>query len=139
MLPLFLLFLHFWCGTEICYVSPSTVPDTIIKAVAIWGVRGAGVKGDMFAEMFSQPRLCSVANVAWHRVLLTDVRSFSSYPLDLDQDNPLLALSVVFCVEFGAMCEDEGRHNLSITSDQSKYHDMNWMFGFHHYEHESVF
>ena len=35
------------------------------------------------------------------------------------------------------MKKAEWRHNITITSDHSKYYDVDWIFGFHQYEYES--
>ena len=77
--------------------------------------------------------LCSPACVSWHRVLLLDVRSLNSLPL-----NPshclLQSLDEGLGVECEAMWEDEWKHNITIISDPPlKHHDRDWVFGFPHH------
>ena len=50
--------------------------------------------GDVVTKMFSQSRLGSPTCVAWCRVQLPDVGSFSSLPLDPRQHYLLQALDV---------------------------------------------
>ena len=88
----------------------------------------------MATEIFSQPILGFLACVAWHRVLLPDIGSSSSFPLYSGQHNLLQVLDVGLHVESEAMWEDEWRRNITIASDYPKYHDVNWVFGFLQYE-----
>ena len=54
----------------------------IIQKITIWIVRRSDVRVDVVVEILSQPRLDTSAFVAWHRVLLPNVGSSSSCPLD---------------------------------------------------------
>ena len=83
----------------------------------------------MVVEIFLQPRLGSSACVACYRVLFLETGSSSNHPHYPGQ-HYLQAL----CVESEAMGEDDWRHNFTITSDHPKHHDMDWVFGFHHYQ-----
>ena len=50
------------------------------------------------------------------------------------QSRVALPLSDIWFVEYEAMWEDEWRHNFTIANDHPKHHDVDWMFGFHHYQ-----
>ena len=65
-----------------------------------------------------------LACVVWYRVLL----------LNPEQNCLLPAFHVDLDVECEATWEDELKHNITITSDHSKHHLVDWLFGFHQYE-----
>ena len=44
-----------------------------------------------------------------------------------------------FREESEAMWEDKSGHNVTIASDHPKHHDVNLVFGFHHYHHAAAF
>ena len=72
--------------------------------------------------------------MVWHRVLLLDVGSSSSHPLNPGQHYFLQALDVDLHVDSEAIWENELRHNVTITFDLPKYHDVDVVFGFHQYQ-----
>ena len=105
----------------------------IIKRIAIWGVWWLDVSGDVVGEIFLQPTLGSSTYEAWHRVLLPDVESSITHPLDPGQNFLLQILDVGLRVESETTWEIEWRHNITIDSYFSKRQDVDWVFGFHHY------
>ena len=70
--------------------------------------------------------------MAWHQVLLLDVRSFSSHPINPGQHYLLQALDVGLFVESENMREDQRKPNANTTSDHSE-HFEDWDFVFYHY------
>ena len=66
-------------------LSVSYAPHIIIREIAIWGVGRLDVKGDVVAEIYSQPRLGPLACVAWSRVLSSNTGSSISSLLDPNQ------------------------------------------------------
>ena len=79
----------------------------IIKGFAILRIRCLDVRGDVFAEMFWQSSLDSLACVPYHKVLLLDVASSSSRSIDPGQHNLHQEIDVGLRVEFE---EDEWQH-----------------------------
>ena len=63
---------------------------------------------------------------------MADVGFSCSHPLGPGQ-HYLQALDIGLHVEFEAMWEDESRYNITIASDYSKHHEVDWVFGFHQY------
>ena len=59
-------------GLKLSYTS-----RTIMKWIAISGVRQPDIRCDVVAVIFWQPKLCSPACLKWHRVLIQD-EGFSS-------------------------------------------------------------
>ena len=85
-------------------------------------------------KIFSQPKVDSSAWVTWRRILLLDVgysRSHSLYP---GKHSILQRINVGPRVESEAIWEAEWKHNVTIVSDHPKLHDVDWIFGFHHYQ-----
>ena len=88
---------------QFCWSFIQPCPHIIIKRNSIWGVRLPDVRSNVVTEkLFDwQFWLSSAACVAWYRVLLPDVGSYSSYSLDSGQDYLLQTLDVGLFVECG--------------------------------------
>ena len=129
-------YLQFIFGVAQSFVglSLNCAPHILIKGIVIWGVRLWDVMSDGVTEIFWQPTLCISACVAFVRVILSDVGSSSSHPLDSERHYLLSTLDLGLCVESEAMWEDEWRHDIIITSGNPKHYDVDWVFGFHHYK-----
>ena len=85
-------------------------------------------------SFFSWPWMASLACVAGRRVLLPDVGSSRSYPLDPEQHYPLQILDVGVYVESVTMWT----WMEVIASDHPNHHDVDWVFAFHQYEYKYV-
>ena len=112
-------------------------PHVIIMEIAIRRVRLSNFRGDVVADILSQLTLGSLACVALRRVLLPDIGSSNSYFLDPRQHCLRQALDV----NLGWVCghiEDEWKHNVAIVSDHFEQDNVEWVFGFHQYEYESI-
>ena len=97
-------------------VSLVVCSTALYKGTPILEVRRPDVRGDMIAEVFSQPTLASRACESWHKVLLPDVKYSSSHPLDPGLHYISQALNESFHVEYKAVWEDEWRQNDTIAS-----------------------
>ena len=86
------------------------------QGIAIWSIKQINVRSDMVVEIFSQSSLGSPACVAWRTVLLPDVGSSSSHPLDPRQYYILLALDVSLHIVSEIMWEDGGLMPPSIQT-----------------------
>ena len=75
--------------------------------------------------------------MTWYRFVLPDVGFSSRSPVDPGQYY-ILQEFVCLYVDYEAMLKDEWRHNVTITSDHHKHHNVNWLFAFHLGEYESV-
>lgn len=62
------------------------------------------------------------------KIMLPDIGSSSSHPLDTRRNYLFQGLDVNICVESETLWEDKWRHNIVITSDLA----MNWMFDLYH-------
>ena len=98
---------------------PFNCTHIIIKGIIIWGVRWPGVRGDMASNIFLLSKLNSLAGMAWHRVLLSDVGFSRSHPLDPDQ-HYLLQTHLMYASVLRL------RHNIIIASDHPKHNDVYW-------------
>ena len=65
-------------------------------------------------------------------LLLLNVGSLSSYRHNPGQHYLPQEHDIGLGVEVEVMWEDEWRHNFTIASNHPKYHDVDWVFGFHH-------
>ena len=89
----------------------------------------------MVLEIFSLPTLVSSACVACCRVLMPDIGSSSSQPLNPGRNYFLLqALNVGLHVKTEDLWEDEWKHNITISTNHCIHHNLDWVFGFHQYE-----
>ena len=121
MLPLFLPSVHFWCCIRSFVLSIKCAPlKQYTRRLHSFEL---GVK---LLEMMSSP-VC----VAWHRVFWPIIRLSSCHPFDLGHHYFLQILDVVHRFESEVMSEDKLRHNVTVTSDHPKHHNMEWVFGFH--------
>ena len=115
-------------------LSLNCIPHIIIKEIPIWQDKQSDIRANKVSEIFSQPKLGSSACVAWRRVLLLDVMFFIRQSLDPEEHYPLQALFKSLRVDSKFMSKDECRHNVTITSNHSKYNSVDWKFGFHHFQ-----
>ena len=67
------------------------------------------------------------------RILLLDVGSYNSYPLDPGRHCLLHAIEVSLRLESVAILEDELRHKVTVAIEHPKHHDVDWIFGFNQY------
>ena len=65
-----------------------------------------------------------------YRVLLPDVGSSSSQPLNLEKLYFIQALDVDLCVKSEDIWEDEFRHKVTITRYHTKHPNVDWVFSF---------
>ena len=85
MLLLSLSAIHLKCCTDFFGPLLNCTSHIIIKVTAIQKVRQLDNRGEITAEIFLQPKLSCPVCVVWYRVLLSDVRSSSSHPLNPEQ------------------------------------------------------
>ena len=90
--------------------------QNIIKGDCNQGVRLPDVKDDVVTEIFFHPTLGSPAHVVGCRVLLLDIGSFISHPLNPGQHYLHQALYVDLHVESEAMWEDGGITSPSLVN-----------------------
>ena len=115
---------HLWYWTA--FVCLSLNSAIVTQRTAIWGVKRPDVRGDVPAEIIAQPTLGYPACVAWFSVLLLDIGSSSTHPLDPRQ-HYLLQTGLGHCVEpvvvLKVMWGDEKRH--SKWSSQTSWWELN--------------
>ena len=70
--------------------------------------------------------------------LLTDIGSFSGYPLDPGQHYLYQVLDIDLRVESETIWDNELRDNVTIASDHPKHHDVDWVFSFYQHQYELV-
>ena len=103
--------------------SLNCAPHIIIKGIAIWGTRWPDIRGYVVTEISSLAKIGSPACVALRRLLLSNVVSSRSHPLDPELPYLLKALDVDLRVKSEAMWEECG-HDVTITIDPTKHRDV---------------
>ena len=118
-------------------LSLNCTPHITFRGIAICRARRPDFRGDVVAEIFSLPTLCS-ACVAWYGVLLPDIGSASCHLLDLGQLYLIQALDVDDRVNSEAMQQGKLEHYVIITSDHPNHDDVGCVFDFHQCEYDCL-
>ena len=111
--------------------NTSHTPHRILDGVAIWRVRWWDVTRIVVREIFWQLVLGSPVCEAWCRVLLSDLGSSCCHPLNPSLIYCFPVLDAGFRIESEAIWEYDWWQDVTITSDLSKHHDVNWVSCFH--------
>ena len=79
----------------------------------------------MWMQKFSHKHWALWPVQAWHRVLMSDLGSSSSHPIDPKQNWLLQAFDEVLRIKSEAMWQDGWSQNVTIASDHPKHRDVN--------------
>ena len=128
MILLSLPSVHFWCCTVFFWFLAQPCLRHYNQEDCNLGTKAARYWSDVIAEIFLPSKLVFPACVVWCKDLL------SSHSLAPGQHYLPQALDVGLYAESESIWEGELRHNVIITCDHPKHHDMDWVFGFYQYQ-----
>ena len=126
-----LLSFHLWRCTEFCGSHAQPQPINNNQGFCNMWSKAPRSLGDVVAGIFLIPNLDSPASVA---VLLPDVESFISHPIDPGQHYFLQAFRISLHVESKTTWGEVWKHDVTISGDYLIYHAGVRVF--HHYRYK---